>query len=84
MPDDDQINDWRKQRRQSLCFLPLNAGALVALCALLALLTRWWPVPFWLACVLIGGLAFVVIGDAINVIVLGRRLRRAETGRAAP
>ena len=83
MPDEKQINDWRKHRRQSLRFLPLNAGALIALCVLLALLTWGWPVPLWLACVLIGALAIVVIGDAVNVIVLGRKLRQDEPARRA-
>jgi hypothetical protein len=84
MADAHQINDWRKYRRQSIIFLPLNAAALVVLCLLLWLVSWWWPVPGWLAAILVGALAFVVVGDAINIVVLGRKLRQAEQGPRPP
>jgi hypothetical protein len=78
MADAHQINEWRKSRRQSITFLPLNAAALLALCLFLWLLSWWWPVPAWLAAILVGALAFVVVGDALNIVLLGRKLRGAE------
>jgi len=77
MPDDKAINDWRKCRRQSIIYLPLNAAALVVLCLVLWLVSWWWPVPTWLAAVLVGMLALVVLGDAINIVHLSRKLRQA-------
>jgi uncharacterized membrane protein len=78
MSDEKQIKEWRKHRRQSLAMLPVAIGLLVAVCVVLFIVGRFVDVPTWLAALLIGMAAFTVLGDAINVVYLGCKLRRAE------
>ncbi len=84
MVDDKQVNEWRRYRRQSIRALPVVIGLLVALCVILFVVNLYLPVPTWLAAVLVGIVMFSVLGDAINIVYLGRKLRRAGRDEVEP
>jgi heme A synthase len=77
MVDDAQVAVWRKYRRQSIQALPVAVGFLAAICIILFVVNLFVSVPAWLAVVLVAVAAFSVLGDAINIIYLAHRLRRA-------
>ena len=77
MIDPKQIAEWRKHHRQSLRALPIVLGLFVALCLGLFVMNLLVPVPTWLTAVVVGIGAFSVIGDAINIVYLGRKLKQA-------
>lgn len=82
MSDEKQIKEWRKHRRQSVAMLPVAISLLIVVCVVLLIVGRFVDVPTWLAGLLIGLSVFTVLGDAINIVYLGRKLRRAERARA--
>ena len=79
MVDEKEIKKWRKYRRQSVQSLPYAVAILLFLCVALFVANLIVRVPAWLATILIGVSAFSVIGDTINILHLGRKLRAAET-----
>jgi hypothetical protein len=83
MADDKQISDWRKHWRQSIQALPVAVGCLAALCGILFVVNLFVSVPMWLATLLVGIAAFSVVGDAINIVYLGRKLQRAKRDEGA-
>src|SRR5262245_62934157 len=83
MVEEKQRADWSKQRRLSLRALPVVIGLLVVVCILLYAATLVVDVPTWLAIVLVGCLAFTVIGDLVNIAYLTWRLRRENGARRA-
>jgi uncharacterized membrane protein len=77
MVDDEQIAAWRKYRRQSIQALPVAVGFLAAICIILFVVNLFVSVPTGLAAVLVGVATFSVLGDALNIVYLGHKLRRA-------
>ena len=78
MVDQEQVKEWQKFRRQSLQALPIELGLFLIFCGVLFLASRFISVPTLLVWLLIGLAGFSVLGDAINVVYLGYKLRRAK------
>ena len=78
MSNERQIKQWHKYRRQSIVALPVAVGLLFLVSGALFLTTRFLYVPQWLQLVPVGALVFAAIGDAINIVYLGWRLRSEE------
>jgi hypothetical protein len=73
--DGKTVKEWHRHRRQSLRRLPIQAGLIVVLCLFFYGLSRFVAVPSLLVAVFLGLAAFTFIGDAVNVVYLGRKLR---------
>jgi hypothetical protein len=76
---DRQIEQWRQQQRRSQRALPVEVGILLLVAV--PFLTFMWAVealPPWPFFIVVGCAAFAVLGDAINILYLRGKLRRAE------
>jgi hypothetical protein len=69
-----QLEEWRRNRRKSLRALPAHAAfvLLVALAGWAA--HHWLHLPQWLAAAIGMLSAMGLVGDALNVLYLGRRI----------
>jgi hypothetical protein len=75
------VAEWRKRRRQSVRALPVVVALLAAACVLLLLANLVVSVPTWLAAIIIGVSVFTVVGDVINILYFGYKLRQAAEPR---
>jgi hypothetical protein len=73
-----QLEEWRRSRRKSLRALPGHAVFLILVVLALWGAHRWLHLPPWLAAA-IGVLSTMgLLGDALNVLYLGRRIAAAD------
>jgi glycopeptide antibiotics resistance protein len=79
--DDKQVAKWREHYRQSIRVLPVVLCFAIALCLGLLVVNLIVALPTWLDAIVAGVAAFSVIGEAINVVYLGRKLDRVERGK---
>ena len=71
------VGEWRKRRRQSVRALPVVVALLAAVSGLLFVVSRFVSVPTWLAAVAVGMVVLSLLGDVINIVYLGYKLRQA-------
>ena len=83
MPDERSIHEWRKRYRESVRFLPVALTMLVVLAAGLVALSFFVVVPLWAVIGVLGVSTFTVVGDVVNIIYLGRKLRDVDTSGEA-
>ena len=82
-PTGKQIQEWTRDYRRSLRRLRPSLLMLTLLVVVLAGAYFGLGAKLW-ACLLIAAIpALSTIGDAVNVIYLGRRLRQAKAGASA-
>jgi hypothetical protein len=70
-----QIKELEADRRRSRTAIPIYAGFLVAAIAVLWLISRFTTVSPWIAGIVLGLTAFILLGDIINYYHCDRRLR---------
>lgn len=79
MSKENDLRKWKSNRTRSWFHLvygiPIGATLIVIVWAV----GYWLPIPTWLIVLIIMVEAFVFLIDAINVVVLNRRIRRVES-----
>jgi hypothetical protein len=78
MADDNQVKQLRKYRRQSIRALPVAVGFLMIICVGLLIVSRFITVPNWLAILLVSVSGLTVVGDTVNIVYIGRKLRKED------
>ena len=73
---DAEIKDLMKSARISRRAIPVQAGITTAAAATLWLMTLWLSMPLWIPAIILGLLAFTLIGDIINLGVCNRRITK--------
>jgi hypothetical protein len=77
MAEEKEIKEWQKYRRQSIQALPWTVAFSLVLALVFFLVNLVVPIPFWLIVLVFGIQGFVIVGDVVNIIYLGHKLRRA-------
>ena len=78
MNPDTQLKKWRVFRRQSIYGLLIGVPFYVATGMVLWIVKHWIAVPTWILLIVAAVGIFMIVGDTVNVLLLGQRIRRAE------
>jgi hypothetical protein len=73
-----KLEEWRRNRRKSLGALPGHAVFLLLVMLALWAARRWLHLPLWLAAAITALSALGLVGDALNILYLGRRIAAAN------
>ena len=79
---DKKMKELEKARRQSGRAIPVYGCVFLLTASLIWLLNKFVNIPTWLAVIVIGLTAFTFVGDIINYLYCGHRLKalRHEQG----
>ena len=83
MSTENEIKELEKNRRSSARAIPFDTGLLIAAAIALWILAGFFTVSVWVTIIVLGILAFTLIGDIHNYFYCGRKLRMLKHDHAA-
>ncbi|MGA2070557.1 MAG: hypothetical protein ABSG97_04345 [Sedimentisphaerales bacterium] len=78
MNTEEEIEKFEKARLKSKKAIPIEAGSFVVVALGLWIVSKFAFVPVWVMVLAIGLTAFPLLGDTINYIYCGRKLRTLQ------
>ena len=78
MNTEKEIKEFKKARLSSKKAIPIEAGSFVVVVLGLWIISKFVSVPIWVIVILLGLTAFTLLGDIINYIYCGRKLRTLQ------
>jgi hypothetical protein len=78
MSTDKEIKELEKARMYSKKHIPVDAGCLVVASLGFWIISKFFSVPIWLIVIVLGVSAFTLLGNIINYIFCGRKLKALQ------
>ena len=73
---DEEMKELIKSSRISRRAIPVQTGITTVSAAALWMMTLWLSMPLWIPAIILGILAFTLMGDIVNLWACNRRIAR--------